>query len=413
MTWKPMTHAYVFTTLFGNPIPVGVVQQQDGLFSFGYAKSWLSRPDAYPLDPLNLPLVPEVFESRRLFGPLADSLPDNWGQKVILATHKQQPANDIEWLLATRGRGVGALAYSASRARVGANSYPPELADLERVLAVMGDIEASRPVTDPELLHLVKYGSSFGGARPKTVIRAYGREWLAKLTRSDDTFDQVGAEGASLAMARDAGIVVPDFHVEMVAGQPVLLVERFDRSDGAATGHYLSAESVLSMRKIRETDFRGNYSYQGLSAIIQKISEAPRDDQKELFRRMAFNVAIGNTDDHLKNHGFMYRPERGWRLAPGFDLLPHPGQTAEHAIGIGTAGRRSTLENALSRVGSFQLGESECLDILEQVLAVTSKAETYFADYGVPEGDARVLVSICRDRLGQAGWLSESGGPTP
>lgn len=396
MAWTPISKAYVFSTLKDEPRPVGVVSLEGGIYTFGYANSWLERPDAYPLDPLHLPLTSRRFQSTRLFGALTDSLPDNWGQRVILATHTQTPGNPIEWLLATRGRGVGALAFSAARTKVLEPNTPPTLRDLDRLLTAMDKIEASQSIQDQELIHLVEYGSSFGGARPKTIVVDNDREWLAKLSRNDDTFDQIGAEAASLAMARDLGIQVPDFRIHMTNDRPVLLVERFDRECRQPCIHYLSGESALNIRKIRETDFAGEYSYQGLASVIRKISQAPKEDLQELYRRMAFNVAIGNTDDHLKNHGFMYSEADGWRLAPAFDLLPHPGQLTLHAIGIGAQGRQSDIENLLSRAGVFGLKRNEAEQTVAHTLDLMESANDYFRDYGVPDVDAGMLTRICQ-----------------
>lgn len=398
MSWIPISKAYVFSTLFGDPVPVGVVNFRDGVFGFAYAKSWLARDEAYPLDPLHLPLTRQTFHSDRLFGVLSDSLPDNWGQRVILATHTQNPSNDIEWLLASRGRGVGSMAYSASRTKTLPDRTPPTLGDLSKVIGVMQDIQASKTITDPELVHLVEYGSSFGGARPKTVVEVDGREWLAKLPRTDDAYDQIGAEAASLEMAHDAGISVPDFRLADIQGTSVLLIERFDRANGQCSAHYLSGESTLATRKIRLTDFQKSYSYQGLAAMARKFSDQPIDDLHSLFRRMAFNVAIANTDDHLKNHGFIYRPDRGWALSPAFDLLPHPMQTAEHAIGVGDQGRASSFENVLSRAGSFGLTADQAMQIVDEVVSVTVESASYFQRYGVPESDTELLSAICSDR---------------
>jgi len=396
MGWTPISRAYVFSTLKGEPRPVGVVNLDGGIYAFGYAKSWLARSDAYPLDPLHLPLSTQIFESPRLFGALTDSLPDNWGQRVVLATHKQTPGNPIEWLLAMRGRGVGALAFSAARSKVLEPNTPPTLDDLDRLLAAMDKIQASQSLQDPELIHLVEYGSSFGGARPKTIVVDGDREWLAKLSRNDDAFDQIGAEAASLAMARDLGIQTPEFRIHRVNGRSVLLVARFDRIHRQPSVHYLSGESALNIRKIRETDFAGEYSYQGLASVIRKISEAPKEDLRELYQRMAFNVAIGNTDDHLKNHGFVYSETGGWRLAPAFDLLPHPEQFTLHAIGIGGQGRQSSIENVLSRAGVFGMKRCDAEQIIEQTLEMMASANDYFLDYGLPEVDAGLLARICQ-----------------
>lgn len=399
MSWTPISKAYVFSTLFGDPAPVGVVNLRDGLFGFAYASSWLERRDAYPLDPLHLPLRKDSFYAKRLFGPLADSQPDSWGQRVILATHQQKPSNEIEWLLASRGRGVGAIAYSASRSKTLPDYQAPSMDDLSKVIEAMRSIQASEIITDPELACLVEYGSSFGGARPKTIIQSEGREWLAKLPRNDDVFDQVRVEAASLEMASEAGIDVPDFRLINIEDTPVLLVERFDRSNGHSNAHYLSGESVLSVRTIRETDFQKEYSYQGLATAIRKFSDQPTSDMQALFRRMVFNVSIANTDDHLKNYGFVYRPASGWALSPAFDLLPHPGQTNYHAIGVGLDGRHSTINNVMSRAGVFGVSEDQAHTIVNEVQAITRLSMDFYEKHGVPEGDARMLSDICNQRL--------------
>ena len=104
MSWKPIGNAFVFSAhLVGDPVPVGEVAMHGNGFVFRYANSWLARPDAFAIDPLSLPLTPNQYSSTRMFGVLDDATPDNWGRRVLLATHKQHPQNEVEWLLASRG----------------------------------------------------------------------------------------------------------------------------------------------------------------------------------------------------------------------------------------------------------------------------------------------------------------------
>lgn len=198
-------------------------------------------------------------------------------------------------------------------------------------------------------------------------------------------------------MAKDAGIPIPMCQLIKLRGQTVLLVNRFDR-DGERREHYLSARSLIAPDRMREGDANGPVSYVRLAGVIQAISQDAQTDLTDLYRRMVFNIAIGNTDDHLRNHGFLHQRGDQFRLAPAFDLLPHPLQTAEQTLVVGTHGRAATFENALSMCGRFELTWAVANTIINEVLSVTAQAETYFLRAGTSAPEAVMLASACRSR---------------
>lgn len=399
-SWTPISKCYVFIQHGGEYRPLGVLAEGDAGFRFAYAQSWLSSPDAFSVDPLNLPLGEQEYHSpRRCWGCFQDAGADNWGQRVLLATHRQAPANQIEWLISAKGTGVGSLIFSASRNQVPVIETPPELA-LVSELMVQAEKLIEEGTVDklqdlpPHIHKALVYGSSMGGARPKFTVAHEGSEWICKLSRTDDTFNQPIAEMASLQMAVDCGLDVPRHMLHHVAGKAMLMIERFDRGPDGSKRHYLSGNSLINADRARDGDPEGAMSYIRLADILSKVSSKPAADRRELFTRMVLNVAIGNTDDHLKNHGFLHAGGERFTLAPVFDVLPHPKQTDLMALSIGRYGREASLVNALSMADRFGLSHQEALDAVDRVLAVTAKAGTYFSQAGATTLESGLLHNI-------------------
>lgn len=399
MHWSPISRAYVFAHADSDQQLMGVLEKNSSGFRFDYSPGWLDNANRFSADPLNLPLSSAGYTSSRAWGCFDDATPESWGRKVFLAMHKQSPANEIEWLLSMRGAGAGCLTFSAARSAALPVAAVPEFSTLGQLIEQVDDIDQGRrPVgLDGARAKLLGSGSSMGGARPKVIVQLDGQQWVAKLARRDDTFDQPLAEFASLSMARDVGIPVPVCQLIKLDGQAVLLVKRFDR-DGERREHYLSARSLIAPDRMREGDANGPVSYVRLAGVIQAISQDAQAGLRDLYRRMVFNIAIGNTDDHLRNHGFLHQGGDRFRLAPAFDLLPHPLQAAEQALVVGAHGRAATFENALSMCDRFDLTRTAANTIIKEVLWVTSQAETYFLRAGMLAPEARMLASVCRSK---------------
>jgi len=193
----------------------------------------------------------------------------------------------------------------------------PPLAELPELLSaaehVMEDTD-----TEEDLRLLIAPGSSLGGARPKASVRENdGHLAIAKFPRKDDEVSTVRWEAVALNLAHQAGIPVPSSRVELVGDKPVLLLRRFDR-DGARRIPFLSAMSMLGARDNQA------HSYLELVDALRQHGAAPQEDMHALWRRIVFNILVSNTDDHLRNHGFLYHGNDGWRLCPAYDLNPVP-----------------------------------------------------------------------------------------
>jgi serine/threonine-protein kinase HipA len=198
-----------------------------------------------------------------------------------------------------------------------ARSRIPPLVQLPKLLQaserVIGETDS-----EEDLRLLLAPGSSLGGARPKASIRDRdGGLAIAKFPHKDDDIDVEKWEAVALSLAGNAGIRVPKWRIETVAGRTVLLLSRFDRLGGTRIP-FLSAMSMLGAVD------NESHSYLEIVDAIRQYGSDPRADTQELWRRLVFNVLVSNTDDHLRNHGFLYERGKGWRLSPAYDLNPVP-----------------------------------------------------------------------------------------
>ena len=364
--------------------------------SFRYAPTWLETEGTYPLDPLNLPLQ----EAERVIqynngipGVLSDAGPDRWGRRLIERLAQYPPRNEAEWVLATAGSGSGAVRASLSRSSAAPVRTPYGQVTLEALE------EASRTLVEgglpPPPMHeiLCVQSGALGGARPKAAMTFDGREVIAKFQQPlHDTVDVPKLEAACLALARRAGIDAISATLVTVHGRSVLLVDRFDRRQGQPV-HYLSARSLLNIYRPSAQDTvapAGRATYAAMAAAARRIGVEGAGP--ELFRRLAFNYAIGNTDDHLQNHGFLF--DGTWRLAPAFDLVAQGGESL--AIGAGRQGRSRTRENLLSGAGDFGLKPQLAEDLLEEAIQAARGLGDELDRLAMPAGErTQVLQKLC------------------
>jgi serine/threonine-protein kinase HipA len=347
---------------------------------FVYGRRYLSRPDALPIDPIELPLSERTYETTRLkgvFGAIRDASPDYWGRRVIEKHAGLAVLGEIDYLLQSPDDRAGALGF-------GLNVEPPaplrrfnRTMDLER-LQQLADLiiadqepsssEASADRTQVEDLMLL--GTSMGGARPKAVVEDAGALWIAKFNRTDDRWNHARVEHAMLVLAQECGLHVAQSRVMQVGDRDALLVKRFDRiphEDGYARARMLSALTLLRAEDTQQQ--RDRWSYVLLAEELRRISARPEGDARELFKRMVFNALITNTDDHPRNHAVI-APEHEWRLSPAYDLTPFPAVSEERrdlALTIGDYGRYANATNALSQCARFLLNKEEATRIIDDL----------------------------------------------
>lgn len=394
--------AYVFTlTRNGDCVLVGEIQTSSLKGEFQYTSQWLDNPAAYPLDPVNLPLTPKryhVHNLRNTFGVFSDAGPDSWGERIFLQHHHSLPKNEVERLLRLSGMGVGCLQFSLSRTRPKIPNGLPTIDLLSRLSDITAHLMLKQPLTDEEL-RLLDPGSSMGGARPKVTVCDGMAQWLVKFSRPDDLIDNPRVEYASMQMLRTVGVDVPETKLITLAQEKsAYLIKRFDRIPDKPI-HFISAHSLFNTDRVRliSDAHHDPRSYIALARHLRTHSAEPTIDCQELYRRMVANVLLGNTDDHARNHGMLYDIIAAkWRLAPAYDMLPILGSQGMQALGIGTDGRASTVDNLLSASTAFGLSKDTASACISDLSARMATWEDIFLQYGVCDADISLLRSVMR-----------------
>ena len=309
--------------------------------SFEYDPEWLkTHPGQYFLDP-DLQLYrgrQYVPMDKVLFGIFADSCPDRWGRmlmrrrEAILAARegrKPKALSETDYLLGVHDEGrMGALRFSLQEGGPflscdSGMAAPPWVALRELEAASLAFEQDEDTLNDRWLRQLLAPGSSLGGARPKATVRAAdGTLWIAKFPSKQDEQDTGAWEQVAHELAVKCGLNVPESQLMRFSDAgSTYLVKRFDRA-GMRRIHFSSAMTMLG-----KTDGADDGSYLDLVDFITKAGASPSEDLEELWKRIVFSMAISNTDDHLRNHGFLLT-EKGWRLSPMYDVNPVPyGET--------------------------------------------------------------------------------------
>lgn len=396
MTSEPKREAFVWIWLPGATEPIvagrldrtGAFLEQQEVLTFAYARSYLERDGAISLYTPELPLrrgridptAPPADSGWRgypvrgqrsalpIAGCLRDAAPDAWGRRVInLRLHGKPEVelDELTYLLLSGSDRIGALDFQDSPTTYIARG---ETATLEQLLQFAELVEAGQPIPQ-DLAAAAGHGTSVGGARPKALLDHEGRCFVAKFSSSTDSRPVVKAEAVGMILARRVGIDVAPIEVVRAAGRDVLLVERFDRTSDGARHLVLSALTILGLR---ETE--AHYaSYADLAEAIKYPGwRDARATLRELFRRLVFNICIGNTDDHLRNHAALWDGE-SLRLTPAYDLCPQIRSTsvASHALGI-TRDRANASQLRLARAvaADFGVTDRQADAMIEEILAV-------------------------------------------
>ncbi len=385
--------AYVWVWLPGatDPVVAGALVRTDrlvageGVLAYAYGRSYLGLTGAISLFTPELPLdaatkdpsdprpnpawrgyTPEG--GRRplpLAGCLRDAAPDAWGRRVLnsrLAADPDIPLSELTYLLESGSDRIGALDFQRSSSHYAARGRTASLDQLVRAAEL---VERGEPIPD-DLAAAALHGTSIGGARPKALLEQGGRHLIAKFSSATDDRPVVKAEAAAMLLAARCGIDAAPVEVVEVSGKPVLLVERFDRTPARCRRAVVSALTVLGVDELS-----ARYSsYAELAAAIRFAGwDRPAAQLRELYTRMVFNVAVSNTDDHLRNHAAFWDGTT-LELTPAFDISPQRRSmtVANQAIALGTDGdRTSQFRVARRAAGAFGISDSGAADIIEHV----------------------------------------------
>jgi len=372
--------------------------------SFEYDKAWLGNSLRFSLEPaLQLGSGPyHTADDVPMFGAIGDSAPDRWGRALMRLMERRRADREsqtprtlfeLDYLLLVDDQTrVGALRFRTEEAgpflRESAKNRVPLLVELPRLLAASERV-IDEDETDEDLRLLIAPGSSLGGARPKASVREKnGQLAIAKFPRKDDEINTVLWESVALQLAAKAGIKVPDSRVERMAKKPVLIVDRFDRA-GTRRIPFLSAMSMLAA-KDNETR-----SYLELADALRRYGAAPKDDLEALWRRVVFNILISNTDDHLRNHGFLYAGADGWRLSPAYDLNPVPADVKPRVLttAINEADATASLELAFNVAAYFDMDDTRARKTAKEVGQVVRRWRAAAAKTGIKSAEIDRMAS--------------------
>ncbi|PPG10869.1 MULTISPECIES: type II toxin-antitoxin system HipA family toxin [unclassified Rathayibacter] len=390
----PSDRVYVWTWLPGSETPVvaGAVEQRGDRFPFVYAASYRSLPGSISLYGPELPLREGTIEPRDglvLAGALRDGSPDGWGRTVIDERRgaRDRGLTELEYMIASGSSRFGALDFQESPTEYTPREDRSSLDELHEAADRLEAGLALSPALDAALLR----GTSIGGARPKaTLLDDAGVEHIAKFSASSDrTFQVVNAEGAALALARRAGLDVARSRVVSSLGKDVLLVQRFDR-EGRRRRHAVSALTMSG-----ESEWTARYvSYPEVLDVLRRHGPAGVDPGPELFARIAFNMAISNSDDHARNHAAFW-DGRHLTLTPAYDLAPgnRSGETATQALAYSRDGeKRANFASLMKSAPVYGLDRAEGRAVVERTIeAVVDGFDDAVEEARVPERDRELL----------------------
>jgi serine/threonine-protein kinase HipA len=381
-----------------DPVLCGKLQEDAGELRFVYGRSYLERNDAISLDMRELPLESGVFRPRvgEMHGVIRDASPDAWGRKVLLYRLKQDHITELDYLLNAGSDRIGALAVQKSSDHC--QTQEIQTATLDQLVEAAELIENGQPLPDA-LDNALLHGSSVGGARPKALLYDNQSSWIGKFSSATDQYPVVRSELAAMWLAGQCDIRVPAVRMVESMGKDVLLVERFDRIRTETGTKRRFMISGLTALQLHETEAL-LASYLDLAGFIRRYAKDAGQDNSQLFRRMMFNILIGNNDDHARNHAFFWDGSQ-YELTPAYDICPmlRTGLTANQAMIVGKQGRSSTLKNALSEAGLFGLTVEYATSVKDELI---DKIETLW----VEASDYAGLTKVQSDLLRRATVLS-------
>jgi serine/threonine-protein kinase HipA len=372
----------VYVDSDGPPELVGVlwsrVRKGHESATFEYQKTWLENPKCFSLEPA-LMLGPGPYhtdEGKALFGAIGDSAPDRWGRVLMRRAERRladiehrapRTLREIDYLLMVDDEArQGALRFAQTEGgafvRAGAEERIPPLVVLPRLLAAAEHFGEENE-TQEDIRLLLAPGSSLGGARPKASVRgSNGQLVIAKFPHKMDETNAVLWEALALKLAAKAGITVASWRLEKISAKSVLLLQRFDR-EGKRRLPFLSAMSMLGARD------REAHSYLEVVDALRQHGAQVKDDLEQLWRRIIFYILISNTDDHLRNLGFLYRGRAGWSLSPAYDLNPVPVELKPRVLttNIDLDDGTASLDLALSVAEYFNLTSDHAKAVTAEV----------------------------------------------
>lgn len=399
--WKGM--------IFPKCIGILSAQQAKGrkAFSFSYNSDWINSEQQLLIDPDIAWYTGQQFPNvKENFGVFLDSMPDTWGRTLmkrraaLSANEQGLPAPklyDIDFLLGVHDYSrMGALRFKKDPGGDFLDNDPvspvPPWASIRELQYGAQLIESNVDTAEVRkwLAMLMAPGSSLGGARPKAnILDEDGQPWIAKFPSKHDTVNKGAWEYLAYRLAVDAGIDMAESRLEHITGPyHTFFTKRFDRQKQDRI-HFASAMTMTG--KNEELIRDETPSYLDIVEFIQFSGAHVTEDLHQLWKRLIFNILISNTDDHLRNHGFILTPE-GWRLSPAFDINP---SIDKEGLALNIDMDKNSLDIDLAKsVGAyFRMEKIEMDSVIDQVRSVVSGWQKLAAEIGIPRGEQMVMAA--------------------
>ncbi len=407
---------YVFAHWKGMPEPklIGTLAAHYGkgkkAFSFEYDSAWIKSEEQRLLDPdIQFYSGLQFPNQKENFGIFLDSMPDTWGRTLMKRKAAQQAREreenvpnlyDINYLLGVYDESrMGALRFKTELNGPfldddASTSVPPWSSVREMQHAADSFEDDGKDVDVKKWLAiLMAPGSSLGGARPKAnVLDEEGAIWIAKFPSKNDTTDKAAWEFLAFKLAIKAGINMASCKLEKIAGKyHTFFAKRFDRQDGERI-HFASAMTMTGNNE--DTIREAPASYLDIAEFIQNHGAHIKNNLEQLWRRLVFNIAISNTDDHLRNHGFLLT-SAGWILSPAYDLNP---SIDKNGLALNIDLEDNTLDLELAkRVGKFfRLSEKKMEGIIKEVLDSVSQWRQVASNIGISRAEQEMMQGAFR-----------------
>ncbi|CAH7136240.1 type II toxin-antitoxin system HipA family toxin [Vibrio alginolyticus] len=379
------------------PVVAGKIVMDGEQMVFVYGSSYLARDNREAIYSEELPLNGETHSASDLslknFSCIRDAAPDAWGRRVIhskLDRNLDDFLDEMTYMMNSSSDRIGSIDFQESNIE-----YIPrgeEQASLDELESAATIISEGRPLPldlDKALLH----GTSLGGARPKAMIYDDEHKFIAKFSAQTDTYDIVKSEYVAMRLAKLCGLNVAEVKLVHTNGKDALLVERFDR-EKHSNGGWLRNSMVSALTVLGLDEGIAHYStYPELVDKMQLLCADFKQDARELFERIVFNVMVGNTDDHARNHAFFVDGDQ-LTLTPAYDICPQArtGGEASHGMTIHEGSNKSLIQNCLRAAPTFKVSETDAVDIIKnQIATINREFKAVCDEVGLPYQTRKIL----------------------
>ncbi len=396
---------WIDADFIGEILKIGTLTNNEGSIRFNYDPNWLKHPQCFNIDP-------DIYQDNSVsypdpaignFGIFMDSSPDRWGQTLMkrrealeAKDQNRKPKNLYAWDFLVGVQDLtrqGALRFKLEGTDIFLSDHKlsaPPLTMLKELESIAKELSNKR-IDDLNALRrwlsvLVAPGASLGGARPKAnFTETDGSLWIAKFPSKDDDRDIGAWEGITHQLAVAAKINVPQAKIVKLNGEHhTFCAKRFDRHEKKRV-FYASAMTLL-----KKSESEGS-SYLDIAQCLMTGRSSTEPNLEQLYRRVAFNVAVGNKDDHLRNHGFTLS-ESGWQLSPAFDINPNIDK-AEHVLNIDDCDNRPNMDTVLATASMYELASSKAANIIDEVIGVVKDWRIVAKKSGVSNAEIELMAS--------------------